>query len=36
MKTLKDLREKIATLESEKTKLLAELDELREKAEHIV
>jgi len=33
MQTLRDLREKIATLESEKANLLAELEELKEKAE---
>ena len=33
MSTLRDLREKISKLESEKADLLAELEELREKAE---
>ena len=33
MSTLRDLRKKISNLESEKADLLAELEELREKAE---
>jgi len=33
MQTLRDLRDKIAKLESEKTSLLAEFEELRERAE---
>ena len=33
MTTLRDLREKISNLEREKADLLAELEELREKAE---
>jgi len=33
MQTLRDIREKIAKLESEKSILVAELEELREKAE---
>ena len=33
MQTLREIRDKIANLESEKAQLMAELEELREKAE---
>lgn len=36
MTTLRNLRKKISTLEIEKANLMAELEELREKAETIV